>query len=92
MLSISILPRLLLAPIAGVFGDWFDRKKTIVILDFFNGLLIAGYALVFFYKWLFIVTTNLYICNYLRDYRNFLWCGDGGSDTKYGRKRSATRS
>ncbi len=48
MLSISILPRLLLAPIAGVFGDWFDRKKTIVILDFFNGLLIAGYALVFF--------------------------------------------
>lgn len=27
MLSISILPRIILSPIAGVFGDWFDRKK-----------------------------------------------------------------
>ena len=27
ILSVSILPRLLLSPIAGVFGDWFDRKK-----------------------------------------------------------------
>lgn len=44
MMAISILPRLLLSPVAGVFGDWFDRKKSIVILDFINGILIAIYA------------------------------------------------
>lgn len=47
MLSISIIPRLLLSPIAGVFGDWFDRKKTIVLLDFLNSLIIAFYAVLF---------------------------------------------
>lgn len=47
MLSISILPRLLLSPIAGVFGDWFNRKKAIVFLDFINGVLIATFALIF---------------------------------------------
>lgn len=47
MLSISILPRLLLSPIAGVFGDWFNRKKAIVFLDFINGMLIAAFALIF---------------------------------------------
>ena len=47
MLSISILPRLLLSPIAGVFGDWFNRKKAIVFLDFINGTLIATFALIF---------------------------------------------
>src|SRR5690554_5793651 len=47
ILSISILPRLLLSPIAGVFGDWFDRKKTIVILDFVNGAIIGIFALIY---------------------------------------------
>jgi len=44
MMAISILPRLLLSPVAGVFGDWFDRKKSIVTLDFINGILIAAFA------------------------------------------------
>lgn len=48
MVAISIIPRLLLSPIAGVFGDWFDRKKSIVRLDLFNGLLIGIYALYYF--------------------------------------------
>lgn len=48
MLSISILPRLLLSPFAGVLGDWFDRKKMIVTLDFITGTLIATYATIFF--------------------------------------------
>jgi len=48
MLAISILPRLLLSPVAGVFGDWFDRKKTIVRLDLLNALLIGGYGLYFY--------------------------------------------
>lgn len=47
MLSISILPRLLLSPIAGVFGDWFDRKKTIVLLDFVNAFIIGVFAVLF---------------------------------------------
>lgn len=48
ILAISILPRLLLSPIAGVFGDWFDRKKTIVRLDLLNGCLIGLYGIYFY--------------------------------------------
>jgi len=44
MLAISILPRLLLSPVAGVFGDWFDRKRSIVTMDLVNGILIGSYA------------------------------------------------
>lgn len=44
MLAISILPRLLLSPVAGVFGDWFDRKRSIVTMDLVNGILIGAYA------------------------------------------------
>jgi MFS family permease len=44
MMAISILPRLLLSPVAGVFGDWFDRKKSIVTLDLLNGVLIGAFA------------------------------------------------
>ena len=47
ILSISILPRLLFSPIAGVFGDWFDRKKTIVILDLVNAAIIGSFALIY---------------------------------------------
>lgn len=47
ILAISILPRLLLSPIAGVFGDWFDRKKSIVILDLINANIIAIFALIY---------------------------------------------
>ncbi|MDW7663086.1 MAG: MFS transporter [Bacillota bacterium] len=48
MLAISILPRIFLSPVAGVFGDWFDRKKMIVRLDLLNGFLIGGYAIYFY--------------------------------------------
>lgn len=48
MLSISIFPRLILTPFAGVFGDWFDRKKSIVALDFINAIIIAVFARIFF--------------------------------------------
>src|SRR5690606_26687109 len=47
ILSVSILPRLLLSPIAGVFGDWFNRKKTIVLLDFINGIILGIFALIY---------------------------------------------
>lgn len=48
MLSISILPRLLMSPIAGVFGDWFDRKKMIVLLDIVNAVVLGIFAYIFF--------------------------------------------
>ena len=47
IISISILPRLLLSPIAGVFGDWFDRKRTIVLLDFLNSIIIGTFAAIY---------------------------------------------
>ncbi len=47
MISVSVIPRLLLSPIAGVFGDWFDRKKMIVRLDFFNGFLLLLIAAIY---------------------------------------------
>lgn len=48
IISISILPRLLFSPIAGVFGgDWFDRKKSIVILDLVNSIIIGIFAVIF---------------------------------------------
>lgn len=50
ILSIIIIPRLILSPIAGVFGDWFDRKKSIVILDMLNAIILAVYSLIFIYK------------------------------------------
>jgi len=50
MLAISVLPRLILSPIAGVFGDWFDRKKSIVILDAANGIILFGFAALLFFS------------------------------------------
>lgn len=48
MIAIAILPRILLSPIAGVFGDWFDKKKSIVILDLLNAIILAGFAFYLF--------------------------------------------
>jgi len=50
ILSITIFPRLLLSPIAGVFGDWFDRKKSIILLDLINGFIIGIFGLIYFFN------------------------------------------
>ncbi|MDD2494203.1 MAG: MFS transporter [Tissierellia bacterium] len=47
ILSVSIVPRLILSPIAGVFGDWFDRKKSIVMLDLLNSIIIGIFAVIY---------------------------------------------
>ncbi len=49
ILAISILPRIILAPIAGVFGDWFDKKRAIITLDLMNAavLFIFSFYLMF---------------------------------------------
>jgi MFS family permease len=44
MLAVSILPRLLLSPIAGVFGDWFDKKKAIITLDLVNATVLFSFS------------------------------------------------
>jgi len=38
MLSITIFPRLLFTPLAGVLGDRFNRKKWMVIMGFCSGM------------------------------------------------------
>ena len=50
MLAVSILPRIILSPIAGVFGDWFDKKKSIVILDLINAFILFFFAIYLFYN------------------------------------------
>lgn len=47
VLAISIIPQLILTPVAGVIVDWVDRKKIIVSLDFMNFLILGGYYLYF---------------------------------------------
>lgn len=47
VLAISIIPQIILGPIAGVFVDWLDRKKIIVYLDLFSGILVGIYAFVY---------------------------------------------
>lgn len=49
VLSLTIIPRLILGPIAGVFTDWFDRKKIIVYFDLINGIVIGIYAAIFYF-------------------------------------------
>jgi MFS family permease len=44
MLAVSALPRILFSPFAGVFGDWFDKKKSIVILDLINVVVLSGFV------------------------------------------------
>jgi MFS family permease len=50
ILSILIIPRLIFSPFAGVFGDWFDRKKSVVMLDMLNAFVIGSFALIFTVK------------------------------------------
>jgi len=48
VVAVTIFPRLLLSPVAGVFGDWFDRKKSIVTLDFITGSIIGIFAILYY--------------------------------------------
>lgn len=50
VLAVTILPSIILGPIAGVLADWFDRKKIIVYLDMIRGIIIGIYAVIFVIK------------------------------------------
>jgi len=47
VLAITLVPKIIIGPLAGVLVDWFDRKKIIVGLDMLSGLLIGIYAIIF---------------------------------------------
>ncbi len=47
VLAVAIIPQLILGPLAGVFADWYDRKKMIVYLDLLNGIVVGIFTLIF---------------------------------------------
>lgn len=40
MLIFSVLPRVIIGPFAGVVADRFDRKRMVVMMDFFSGIVV----------------------------------------------------
>lgn len=48
VLVVSIIPRLVLSPFAGVVVDRLSRKKMIVVLDMISGIITLGFAALFF--------------------------------------------
>lgn len=44
VLAIALIPKLIFGPFAGVFADWFDRKKMVVVLDAASGIIVAGFG------------------------------------------------
>ncbi|WP_445194510.1 mutanobactin A system MFS transporter MubZ [Streptococcus mutans] len=47
ILMSALLPKIILGPLGGVFVDWFDRKKILVVIDFISGVLLLISALVY---------------------------------------------
>lgn len=47
VLAITVIPQIILGPICGVFADWFDRKKMMVLLDILSGLIVLSMGIVY---------------------------------------------
>ncbi|MFA5088957.1 MAG: hypothetical protein WC552_08005, partial [Candidatus Omnitrophota bacterium] len=47
LLSFTIIPVFIVGPIAGVYVDRWDRKKTLFVCDFLRGLLVLTIPFVF---------------------------------------------
>lgn len=47
VLAMSIIPRIILTPFAGVLSDRFSRKKMIVLMDFISSIAVAVFIVVF---------------------------------------------
>lgn len=69
VLAITLIPQLILGPIAGVFVDWFDRKKIIVYLDLIQCAIVGGYTVLFHFngqlnlKDIYILVISLTFCS-----------------------------
>ncbi|SDP63254.1 MFS transporter [Clostridium gasigenes] len=48
ILAVTMIPQLILGPFAGVFVDWFDRKKIIISLDILSGVVVSTFAVIYF--------------------------------------------
>ena len=59
ILAVSIIPTLIISPIAGVIADHFNKKYMMVIFDFLSGTLILYFCILFILKGAFTVN-NIY--------------------------------
>ena len=50
VIAISMIPRILLMPFAGVIADKFSRKKMVVNMDILSGIFVSAIAILFFVK------------------------------------------
>lgn len=50
VIAITLIPKLILSPIAGVFVDRLDRKKIIIYLDILNCLIVGIFAFIYKYN------------------------------------------
>ncbi len=48
ILIVSVIPRILIGPFAGVLVDWLDRKKIIVYLDLLSGIIVGVMAILYY--------------------------------------------
>lgn len=73
VLAITLIPRLILGPLLGVFADWFDRKKLIVYLDFLSGIIVGLAAILYTLNnglslgWIYVIVISLSIIELLYD-------------------------
>lgn len=56
VLFLRLVPAVLLGPVAGAFADRFDRRRTMVICDFFRFVLIASIPIVHTLVWLLVAS------------------------------------
>lgn len=47
LLSISAIPPIILGPISGVFVDWLNRKKLLILLNFSSTIILAIFTIYF---------------------------------------------
>lgn len=47
VLAATVLPNIILGPICGVFADWFDKKKLMIVLNFLNGVIVASMGIIY---------------------------------------------
>jgi len=47
VLAITVIPQIILGPICGVFADWFDRKKMMILLDVLSGFIVLSMGIVY---------------------------------------------
>jgi len=50
LLSFTIIPVFIIGPIAGVYVDRWDRRRTLFVCDFLRGLLVLSIPFVFIYR------------------------------------------